>query len=134
MKNAKIVILTLFIACLTFSAMAEKVVLRIRVFKKGSAEKHEVISFLPDGVTSNDVLSTGGLNLRYDIKQKKYYVQGEADFSESKEQEYIVEIRDIWSIPSEELSELAVRASELTTKLKDLPEDFAVAQSLEAEV
>ncbi len=95
-------------------ARAEKIVLRINA--GNPIEKEQPVSIksdLPVGVGTNDIISLGGLELGYDVKNDTYYVHKELILGPKQIVQYNIEIEDIWTIPAEELIELQTHADRL---------------------
>jgi len=101
-------------------ASATKVVLRIRA--GNPIEEPQTVAIkspLPDRVTTNDIISLGGLELGYDVKSEKYYVHGQVELGPREIQIYDVEIEDIWRIPEDQLTRMEARSAGLVEMLTE---------------
>jgi hypothetical protein len=99
-------------------ALAGKMVLRIRA--GNPIEKPQTVQVkaaLPARVSTNNVISLGGLSLGYDVKSDVYYVHGEVDLGPKEIREFDIEMQDIWVIDLEQLEALRRRAREMGAKL-----------------
>jgi len=100
-------------------ARADKLVITIRGFNPAPfAQPVEIKAELPARVTTNDVISAGGLDVEYDVKKDIYYVRKEMEFGPKEIRPFKVEIRDIWAIPEEDLARLGAHTDALADKLK----------------
>jgi len=99
-------------------ASASKVVLRIRAGNPiEQPQKVEIKSNLPPRVRERDILSLGGLDLGYDVRNDIYYVHKEIELGPNEVAVYDVEIDDIWRIPAEDLDAMTRRAGRLEDQL-----------------
>ena len=102
------------------SAYGGKVVLRIRAGNPiEKPQKVEIKSNLPPRAREGDILSLGGLDLGYDVKNDIYYVHKEIELGPNEVTVFDVEINDIWQIPAQEIEAMAQRAGDLSAKLED---------------
>lgn len=100
------------------SASAARVILRIKAVNP--IDKSQVVkirSNLPQGISSNDVLNADGLSLGYDVQNDVYFVHKDVPLSPKQVQAFNIELRDIWSIPDDELNGLLARADKLAGML-----------------
>lgn len=101
---------------------ADKVVLRVRA---GNATNRvqtvQIRSMLPAGVTTNDIISLGGLDLVYDVHAGVYCVRKDIQLGPKEIAEFAVEIRDVWQIAVTNLDALAKQAGNLAAKLQGTP-------------
>lgn len=110
------------------------VVLRISVVNPLDREqRREVRSNLPLGLDVADIQDVGGLDLRYDVAQDRYYVYAMVDLGPRQRRDFRVTMRDIWFIPEPELVLLEEQAGNLAERLQDT--GFAeLAAGLAAEI
>ena len=80
-------------------------------------QKVQIKANLPARVSTNDIISLGGLELGYDVKSDTYYVHREVDLGPKEIAIHDVEINDIWVVSEEELRTLVRRAGELVKLL-----------------
>jgi hypothetical protein len=73
---------------------------------------------LPGGITTNDIISTGGLDVGYDVNRGVYYVYRDATLGPKQTATYPVEIRDVWTVPDEDLVGLEQHAAAMRDKLR----------------
>lgn len=113
---------------------ADKLVLRIRAGNPAATNQMVTIrSHLPAGVSSNHVISTGGLDIGYDVRSDIYYVHGQMMFAPGEIRIFDVEIRDIWVIAVDEIDALRAQAAEMAGMLSG--NEFAErAETLQREV
>ncbi len=105
---------------------AAKLQIKIRATNKTSESREvPVRSALPAGITTNDILSTAGLSVGYDVKSDSYYVHGTIELAPKQIVTRDVEVRDIWVIPEGDVEALATRATALGQALArtDVVED-----------
>jgi hypothetical protein len=101
------------------AARADKVVLRIKAVNPADRRQPvEVRVSLPPRVGTNDIISLGGLELAYDVRNSTYYVHKKLELAPKDGTYFDVEIRDIWRIPDRELEGIRTHAGELVRKLK----------------
>lgn len=131
--RAQIFIVFLFFEVLC--ARGEKVVLRIRTANRftDKPEKVHVRSNLPFGITTNDIISLGGLKLGYDVGTDLYYVHGEVTLAPKEIRTFEVELKDIWQIPVEKIETLRKR-TELLAKQLENTEFSTTAAQLKVEI
>ena len=102
-------------------ADGSKLILRIRAGNPiDKPQVVEIRSKLPAGIGTNDILRLDGLELGYDVKSEVYYVHRELELGPKDTRVFDVEIRDIWTIPDDELAVLRSRAGALTAMLAGL--------------
>lgn len=102
---------------------ADKIVLRVRAGNTTTNRQQtvQIRSMLPAGITTNDILNLGGLDLVYDVHAGVYYVRKDVALGPKEIAEYAVEIRDVWQIPVTNLEALAKQADKLAGKLQGSP-------------
>jgi hypothetical protein len=95
-----------------------KLVLTVRAGNPaGFAQTVEVLAELPERVSTNDVLSTGGLDLEYDVKKDLYVVRKALEFQPKEIRVFRIEIRDIWQVPERDIQAFRDHARDLVSKL-----------------
>jgi hypothetical protein len=115
---------------ITPPVFAGKVVLRISA--GNPIEKEQPVSIksdLPIGVRTNDIISLGGLELGYDVKNDTYFVHRELLLSAKQIVQFNVEINDIWTLPDTRLRDLNAHADGLLAKL-DGDDTYETAERL----
>lgn len=127
----RVAVLFLSVVCLAVPAGAGKVSLQILVTNPLAKDQAaQIKSNLPAGITTNDILSLGGLELGYDIRNDLYYVHKNVNLgpkgSGAEHAEFRIELRDIWFIPEEDINALESQAANLAKLLADTEhEDIA---------
>ncbi len=100
-------------------AWADKIVLRIKATNPTDRKQAvEIRSSLPPRVGTNDIISLGGLDLGYDVRNSTYFVHKTVDLGPRDGVAFDVNLRDIWRIPEAELGQIGKHATELVRKLK----------------
>ncbi len=98
---------------------ADTIVLQIRAGNPQTNTQPVLIKAnLPQRITTNDIVSLGGLELGYDVKSSTYYVHKQVDLAPREIQVYRVEIKDIWEIPEATLADMLKHSDALVAKLK----------------
>lgn len=101
-------------------ATAGRVVLRIQAGNPVEKDQPVVIkASLPAGVRTNHILSLGGLELGYNVKDDVYFVHRELILGPKQIEVFDVELDDIWVIAPEELATLRAHAMGMVELLKD---------------
>ncbi|OVE76593.1 hypothetical protein BVX97_00770 [bacterium E08(2017)] len=134
----RVIILLMLAAGLACSAEAGKVVLWLQITNPANSTKpFEVKSNLPAGITTNDIISLGGLELRYDIKNDLYYVYKKIELgakgSGDEHVEYRIELEDIWLIPGEKIELMEKQSKALAALLEKTPNED-VAKELQGDI
>lgn len=105
------------------------VALRISVVNPLDREQtKEVRSNLPAGIGADDVLDTGGLELRYDISQDRFYVYGLVNLEPRQRRDFQVTMRDVWVLPEATFTAIEAQAARLTELLGDTPQAATAAE------
>jgi hypothetical protein len=115
-----------FCALATFIALfagpaagAERVILRVRAGNPADRPQTvQIRSALPAGISSNDIVNLGGLDLVYDVHAGVYSVRKDVQLGPKEVAEFAVEIRDVWQIPATNIEALASQADRLAGKLR----------------
>ena len=100
-------------------------------------QRKEVRSNLPAGVSAGDVQDTGGMELRYDLSQDRYYVYGVVDLDPRQRRDFRIVMRDVWRLPEERLTEIQQQTARLEDLLRDTPYGEAasgLAQEIQADL
>jgi hypothetical protein len=114
---------------------AEKVILRIRAGNPlNRPQPVEIKSVLPEGISTNHILSTGGLDVGYDVDSGNYYVHRTVDLGPKEIAEFNVELQDIWTISEAELEGYRQKARVMAASLKGRAGLFADAERLRQSV
>ncbi|OGV78598.1 MAG: hypothetical protein A2340_02940 [Lentisphaerae bacterium RIFOXYB12_FULL_60_10] len=97
---------------------AGKVVLQIRAGNPlEKPQKVMIRSALPSRIGTNDILSTAGLDLGYDVRENVFYVHQEIELGAKETRLFEVQLRDIWEIPAAEMARFREWAVTLTSRL-----------------
>lgn len=119
------------IVALEQPACAAKIVMRVQAGNPIDKEQHvEVKQNLPAGVRTNNILSLGGLDLGYDIKNDMYYVHRDLTLGPKQVMIFDVEMEDRWSIPDDDLKALRAHTRQMVGLLNDRP-PYQTAAALE---
>ncbi|MBN1353952.1 MAG: hypothetical protein JW994_04720 [Candidatus Omnitrophica bacterium] len=84
---------------------------------------------LPQEIEPADIIDAGGLTVRYDVDEKKYFVSGTVELEPSETRVFEVEVKDIWKIPEEDITALREQAEE-QVKVLEGTDSYKVASSL----
>lgn len=100
------------------SSLADKIVLRIRAANPADQPQSvRIKSHLPAGVTTNNIIDLGGLELDYDVKTDTYFVFREMELGPKRNELFEVVLDDIWFVPEDEIDRYAEHARQLVRKL-----------------
>jgi hypothetical protein len=101
------------------AAGAERVLLRVRAGNPADRPQTvQIRSALPTGISSNDIINLGGLDLVYDVHAGVYSVRKDVQLGPKEVAEFAVEIRDVWQIPVTNIEALTSQAVRLAGKLQ----------------
>jgi hypothetical protein len=75
------------------------------------AQEVEVKADLPPELKQSDIISADGLELKLDPGSNVYLVEGKVSLQPSETTFYNIKVRDVWSIPAEEIKKLKDEAS-----------------------
>jgi hypothetical protein len=101
---------------------------------KDEAQTVNIKEYLPQEVTTKDVVSTGGLDLEYDTERGLYYVYKEdLEIPAGKTLIFTVELKDIWYIPEDELNTLKTQAENILNQMKD-SKDYSTVKKISEEI
>jgi len=85
---------------------------------KVKTQRVQIRSYLPQEVTSKDIMDLGGLDLEYDESKGIYYAyRGEVELAPSEVRAFEVEVRDVWLIPERQLNDLNNRTEVIMAHL-----------------
>ena len=85
---------------------AATVVIQVRAYNPSVTDAQVVTirEYLPKGIDpQTDVISTGGLEIGYDVQEALYYVHAELTLETNTFRTYNVELQDVWTIDPEVL-------------------------------
>ena len=108
-------------ACVPWAHAASNLAFKVVVVNpsKDEAQTATVKSYLPREIKSGDIVSKGDLQAVYDDKEGAYFVYGEVELKPAEVWEQEVELRDVWSIPEEEIASLRAETAKYIQLLKD---------------
>ncbi|MGQ9660795.1 MAG: hypothetical protein ACUVWX_00475 [Kiritimatiellia bacterium] len=110
-------------------------VLRIRAGNQLDQPRTVTVrSNLPAGVRPAHILNLGGLQLGYDVQNDVYYVHKQVELGPKEIALYEVELKDIWTIPAEELEKIGARAQSLAALLERSADSQDTARALRQEI
>jgi len=101
---------------------------------KKRAQQIEVKEYLPQEVVSEDmVVSTGGLELKYDTNNSLYYVyKKDVQLAANEIRTFSIELKDAWFVPEEELNSLKAQNQRMLSQIKG--KDYETAKAILHEV
>ncbi|MFH0796381.1 MAG: hypothetical protein V2A65_04905 [Candidatus Omnitrophota bacterium] len=96
------------------------VYLKIKAVNPTSKEQTvEIKSYLPAEVIPEAVVSTGGLELRYDAEKACYYVyKKDVAVAPGETLIFTIEIKDVWVVPEEELQGIKVQTETILSQVQ----------------
>lgn len=96
------------------------ITLKIRAINPSKADKQKTVAtaLLPGRVKPGDVENAEGFEFVYDVAGKAYRINKEVDLNPAEVRTLEVVIKDIWSIPEEEIQKLSMHAGKLAGLLK----------------
>ena len=86
---------------------------------KEDAQIASIKAYLPKEVKPDDVLGKGDLQLVYDSQQGSYFVSGDFELKPGETFEQDIELRDIWSVPVNEIETLRHELERIGKQLKN---------------
>ena len=102
-----------------------------------SKEEIQTVSikeYLPQEITTDDILSTSGLDLEYDTERGLYYVYKEnIVLPAGKTLTFTVELKDIWFIPKDKLNSLKTQSESILESLINT-EQYSAAKKVFEEI
>ena len=84
-------------------------------------KKSPIKYYLPKELAPEDVISTGGLNLDYDIDQSSYYLYGSIELAPKESKTIKVEVQDVWRISADEVDILKKQIDDNISLLAKTP-------------
>ncbi len=94
---------------------------------KDEAKTVDIREYLPQEVTSKDIVTTSGLNVEYDTERGLYYVHKEnIELPAGRTLTFTVELKDVWHIPAEKLDTFKSQTEYILDSMKDTPQYSAV--------
>ncbi|MDA1045233.1 MAG: hypothetical protein O3C57_08435 [Verrucomicrobia bacterium] len=113
---------------------AGKIVLRVQAGNPSELpQRVQLKSNLPAGVSTNHLLSLGGLEVGYDIKHDVYFVHKDVELAGKEIAVFDVEIDDIWVIDSANLDAMGQHINDMVEKLSGFP-TLESAMSLQVQI
>lgn len=111
---------------------AAQLKLRVKaVNPRAVKQSKEIRVALPPRVATNNVISLGGLDLGYDVKNGCYFVHKRVELEAGQSAVFDVAIEDIWVMSEEDLDLLGNHAASMVAKLKGAPSHESAAALLE---
>ena len=109
----------------------------LRIMATNPIEKSQTVqikSNLPPRIGTNDVVSSDGLAIGYDVKSDIYYVHREVELGPHETKQFDIEINDVWLIPAGEIDALSRQARALAAKLEGNKDYRQTAAGLKKQV
>lgn len=96
------------------------ITLKIRAINPSKSEKQKAVAtaLLPAPATPEDVANKEGFEFIYDVAGKTYRIKREVELNPAETRTFEVVIKDIWTIPDEEIQKLSLHAGKLAGALK----------------
>ena len=117
----------LLLSPLAFFASAQVAINFIAVNASETAEKEiDVKYYLPEELQPDDILSTGDLDLEYDVDKGQYFVFKKMKFGIKESRTFKVLVKDVWRIEEEEINVLKNQVDE-NLKLLEGSENYQYA-------
>jgi len=101
-----------------FAARGQNLVRKITAGNPASVTNKVVIrEFLPSGIGRAEVIDPAGMEVKYERVRGAYYLYAEESLPPAGTIEYNVILKDIWTIPQEEIDGLRNQAAEVAKEL-----------------
>ncbi len=109
-----------FFAGVPVSSEGAVITLKIRAINPSKSEKQKTVvtALLPNLVKPEDVENTEGFEFDYDVAGKAYRIKKEVELNPAETRTFEIAIKDIWTIPEEEIQKLTSHAGKLAGALK----------------
>jgi hypothetical protein len=124
---------TLLLGSKVFSAERGNVNLKVVAVNPSTekAQTVEINNYLPPEATPENVISTGGLELKYDAREQTLYVYKKGVNLEPGEIcIFVVEMKDVWFVPQEELDTLKEQAQNILAKASKENKNYGAVKSI----
>lgn len=104
----------------TIPVQGAVITLKIRAINPSKTEKQKAVAtaLLPAPVKPDDVENKEGFEFAYDVTAKTYRIKKEVELAPAETRTFEVTIRDIWTLPEEEIQKLSQHAGKLAGELK----------------
>lgn len=115
-----------------FSAGRENISLKVVAVNPSTKEAQtvEINNYLPPEVTPETVISTGGLELKYDPKEQAHYLYKKGVNLEPGEVSiFVVELKDVWFISQDKLDTLKNQTQNVLAKAKE-NKNYSIIKSI----
>lgn len=76
-------------------------------------KKEEVLRYLPEGITPDNIISLQGFDIKYDVTKKAYYVVKEISLEPSESKQFVITINDRWSVAQPKLDGYRQQAKDI---------------------
>ena len=106
------------------SAYAGNVTMRVEAENTAAQKKDamEVRQDLPDEINKDDVIDTGGLELRFDEERSIYYLYAQVDLEPKQSKKFKVVVRDLWNVSDADFESIQTQIGLREESLKDQAE------------
>ena len=120
-RVAKFLFTVLFFCILIATCAYADIKLKIAVVNPSDTESQTapVQYDLPKGLTPNEIVDIGSMELKYDFDKGNYYLYEVVKLKPAEKIVLEVKLRDIWLVPKKELDFLKDHTKSLTDKLKN---------------
>lgn len=108
------------VALVGVQAQGAVITLKIRTINPSQTEKQKAVAtaLLPSPAKPEDVENKEGFQFAYDVAAKTYRIRKEVELNPAEARTLEVVIKDIWTIPDEEIQKLGQHAGKLAGALK----------------
>jgi len=80
----------------------------------------DILHPLPGELSREDILSTGGLQLEYDVNAGNYFVKGKVKLGPKESKTYKIRIRDIWQLDPKQIEDIKIQIDRSIESVKDV--------------
>jgi hypothetical protein len=116
-KKILFVLLFAFLAVPAYSEIALNII--IANPSDSASETIPVKYDLPSRIQKDDILDSAGMEIDYDETEGNYYLQGEFTLTPNETKRLRVRLRDIWSIPEEQIENLGKMLDNRIASIED---------------
>ncbi len=81
-------------------------------------KKEEIVRYLPEGITPDNILDIQGFQIKFDPEKKAYYLTQTVQLKPGEAKKFVVRINDRWNVPDPKLADYADQAKDLNSYLE----------------
>jgi len=115
MRNMRSGLIASLLACLFAGAAwcADDIIIHLQAINPlDKLQEKDVRRYLPPGLTTNDIVSLGDLQLAYDEAKAEFYVGKKIQLGPKEVKEFAFTVKDVWMIPEDVLAALRKEAAD----------------------